>query len=84
MLGTEMHTALGPVRWADSRDNRHVVVKLAQELWQRQGLVHANDVLQLLCRVSWEGDPSLPEKKTVRVEDPARPDGVGWKTPLGA
>lgn len=31
--------------WEDSRNGRHVVVELGQELWEAEWLVHANDVL---------------------------------------
>ena len=48
----------------DSRNGGHVVVKLGQEFWEAERLVHANDVLQLLDGVSWEGDPPLPGDKT--------------------
>jgi hypothetical protein len=55
--------------WCNSRNDRHVEVKLGQEAWEAERSVHSNGVLQLLCCVSWESDPSLPGNKTERVED---------------
>lgn len=45
------------------RDSRHVVVKLGQEAGQRERLVHADNVAQLLHCVCREGDASLPKNK---------------------
>lgn len=48
----------------NSRDSRHVVIKLGQESWERKGLVHADDVFQPLHCVCWESDASLSKNKT--------------------
>jgi hypothetical protein len=45
------------------RNHRHVVVKLGQEAWEREGLVHADNVAQLLHCICREGDASLPKNK---------------------
>lgn len=48
----------------DSRDGRHIVVELLQELREAERLVHADDFLQLLNCVGREGDPPQPGDKT--------------------
>ena len=65
--GNGSHPEPGAGVGGDSRDDRHVVVKLGQETWEAGGLVHADDVPKLLCGVSGEGNPPLPGNRTVRA-----------------
>lgn len=82
--GTGIVAAQG-LRVEDSRDGRHVVVELLQELWEAEWLVHADDFLQLLSCVGREGDPPQPGDKTegwwtAPGQDPADSSGGhSWK-----
>lgn len=56
------------------RDGRHVVIELGQEAWERERLVHADNVTQPLHCICREGDASLPKNK---IEGEGLQPGLG-------